>query len=101
MTDVDDMTLDEIEARLDELREEKAEARELRERIGDAHSELREIRQHRFVDDDLAVKLGFIDQMLGMATHEDLHAEVRIHHERERLRRRKIELERQEAIADD
>jgi len=96
MSDVEDMTLEEVEERLDELVVEKDAVERLHQRINDITEDIGKVKDHEFVDDDLTAKLSLIQQMFALVTHEDLNADRRIHHEREVLRRRKIELERQE-----
>jgi hypothetical protein len=90
---VDEMNVEEVEARLEDLRQRKKEAEDLRELIGDVQDDLRKIASHRLVDDELTAKLELLESMLGWVSHHDLQDEKAIHHEREQLRRRRIELE--------
>ena len=93
MTD-DDRSLEEIEARLDELRDEKEQADELGDAFADARDALKSIQQHPLVDDPAAAEVGFMARMLDRIGH---HESTRIQHERQALRearwRKKAEAE--------
>lgn len=91
---VDEMDLEEIEARLAELRDEKDAAEEFRALVGETADNLGAIQASEFVDESTGAKIGLLETMLNWIVHHDVHVEKRIHYDRERLRRRKIELER-------
>ena len=88
----DEISLGEIEARLDELRDEKEQADELSESFTDATDALDAIRTDPLVDDETAAKLSLLKQMLRHIRQFDVHPHERIHHERDSLRRRLREL---------
>lgn len=92
----DDMTADEIEARLGELDDEKEQARELGESFNDATDALGEIQRHPLVDGEGAAQVGLLKQMLRQVRQFDVNPSERIHYEREALRRQLRELERGE-----
>lgn len=100
--EIDEMDRDDIEARLDALRDEKAAAEKFHELVSETTDNLAEIQASEFVDDETAAKVDLLATMLNWTIHHDVHAGKRISHEREQLRRRKIELERkQERESDD
>ena len=92
----DDMTLEEIEARLDELRNEKEQADELAESFTDATDALAAISVHPLVDDETAAKISLLRQMLRHIRQFDVRAHEGIHHERDCLSRRARELKHAE-----
>jgi len=98
MTHPDEMSLEEIEARLDELREKKDRAENLRDLVGETSDNLATIAGHEFVDDELAAKVDFLQTMLDWAVHHDISVEQAIRYEREQLRRRRVELEREQQL---
>ena len=100
-SDVDEMDRDDIEARLDELRDEKAAAERFRELVGETADNLAEIQASEFVDDETAAKVDLLETMLNWTIHHDVHAGERIRYEREQLRRRKVELERERELEGD
>jgi predicted trehalose synthase len=90
-----DMAADEIEARLDELADEKEQARELGESFGDVDDTLADIRDHPLVDDETAAQVALLKDMARHIRQWDLDEHERIHYEREHLRRQR-ELKRAE-----
>jgi predicted transcriptional regulator len=82
-----DRSLEEIEARLDELRDEKEQADELAEAFTDATDALDAICTDALVDDETAAKVELLKQMLRQIRQFDVHAHESIHHEREALHR--------------
>ena len=90
----DDTSLEEIEARLDELRDEKEQARELGESFNDAIDALDGIRTDVLVDGEAAAKVELLKQMLRQIRQFDVNAHERIHHERETLHRQGRKLKR-------
>jgi hypothetical protein len=82
-----DSSLEEIEVRLDELRDEKEQADELSESFTDATDALDAIRTDALVDDETAAKVELLKQMLRHIRQFDVHAHESIHHEREALHR--------------
>lgn len=92
----DDSSLEEIEARLDELRDEKEQADELSEAFTDATDALDAISAHPLVDDETAAKVELLKQMLRQIRQFDVHAHASIHHECDSLRRRARELKHAE-----
>ena len=81
-----DMTLDEIEARLEELQDEREQADELRESFADARDALDDIRAHPLVDEEGAAKAKLIHDMIRLVGHHDIDPHERIHHEKQWLR---------------
>lgn len=81
-----DMALEEVEARLDELRDEEEQAGELGESFTDAIEALDDIRTHALVDDGTAAKVELLKNMTRHIRQFDVHAHERIHHERDALR---------------
>ena len=96
MTD-DDRSLEEIEARLDELRDEKDRADELGDAFADARDALESIQQHPFVDNQAAAKVQLLTIMLSHIHRHDANPSRRIFNERQALRearwRKKAEAE--------
>jgi hypothetical protein len=96
MTD-DDRSLEEIEARLDELRDEKDQADELGEAFADALDAFKSIQRHPLVDEPAAAKVRLLAAMLRHVQHHDVNPSKRIHDERRALRearcRKKAEAE--------
>jgi len=96
MTD-DDRSLEEIETRLDELRDEKDQADELGEAFADALDALKSIHRHPLVDEPAAAEVQLLAAMLRHVRHHDINPSRRIHHERRALRearwRKKAEAE--------
>jgi hypothetical protein len=86
MTD-DERSLKEIEARLDELRDEKKQADELGERAAEARDALKFIQRHSLVDEAAAAEVGLLVDMLRHIRHCDINPSRRIHHERRSLRK--------------
>ena len=82
----DDRSLEEIEARLDELRDEKDQADELGEAFAEARDALKSIQQHPLVDDQAAAEVQLLAAMLDHIRHHDVTPSRRIHHERRALR---------------
>jgi hypothetical protein len=97
---INEMDLDDIETRLDELRDEKAAAGTFHELVGETTDNLGEIQASEFVDDETAAKIDLLATMLDWTIHHDVRAGERIRYERERLRLRKIELERERELED-
>ena len=91
-----DTSLEEIEARLDELRDEKEQADALSESFNDAVDALDAIRTDALVDGETAAKVELLKQMLRQIRQFDVHAHESIHHERETLRRQGRKLKRAE-----
>jgi DNA-binding transcriptional MerR regulator len=91
-----DTSLEEIEARLDELRDEKQQADALSEAFTDATDALDDIRTDALVDDETAAKVELLKQMLRQIRQFDVHAHESIHHEREALHRQGRKLKRAE-----
>ena len=91
-----DTSLEDIEARLDELRDEKEQADELSESFTDATDALDAIRTDALVDDETAAKVELLKQMLRQIRQFDVRAHESIHHERETLRRQGRKLKRAE-----
>jgi uncharacterized membrane protein YccC len=91
-----DSSLEEIEARLDELRDEKEQADELSESFTDATDALDAIRTDALVDEETAAKVELLKQMLRQIRQFDVHAHESIHHEREVLRRKGRKVKRAE-----
>ena len=85
MTD-DDRSLKEIEARLDDLRDEKEQADELGDAFADARDALESIQQHPLVDDPAAAEVRLLADMLRHIRRHDADPSRRIHHERRALR---------------
>lgn len=85
MTD-DDRSLEEIKARLDELRDEKDQADELGDAFAEARDTLEFIQQHPLVDEPAAAKVRLLTDMLRHVRHHDVNPSRRIHHERRALR---------------
>ena len=83
----DEISLDEIDARLDELRDEKEQADALSESFNDAVDALDAIRTDALVDGETAAKVTLLKDMLRHIRQFDVHAHESIHHERETLRR--------------
>jgi len=81
--EINEMDLDDIEVRLDELRDEKAAAEKFHELVGETSDNLAEIQASEFVDDKTAAKVGLLATMLNWTIHHDVHAGERIHYERE------------------
>jgi DNA-binding transcriptional MerR regulator len=92
----DDMTLEEIEARLDELDDEKEQADELTESFIDATDALDAIRTHPLVGDETAAQVKFLKQMLRQIRQHDVRVHEGIHYERDALRRQRRELKHAE-----
>jgi len=97
MTDDNDRSLEEIEARLDELRDEKEQADELGDAFAEARDALESIQQHPLVDDPATAKVHLLAAMLRHVRQYDVNPSRRIHHERRTLRearrRKKAEAE--------
>ena len=91
----DDRSLEEIEARLDELRDEKEQADELAEAFADARDALKSIQQHPLVDDPAAAEVRLLAAMLRHIHRHDANPSRRTSHERDQLRQRRAELERE------
>ena len=91
-----DTSLEEIEARLDELRDEKEQADALSESFTDATDALDAIRTDALVDDETAAKVELLKQMLRQTRQFDVRAHESIHHEREALHRQGRKLKRAE-----
>jgi len=93
----DDRSLEEIEARLDELRDEKDQADELGEAFAEARDALKSIQQHPLVDDQAAAEVRLLAAMLRHVRHHDINPSRRIFNERRALRearcRKKAETE--------
>jgi len=85
MTD-DDRSLEEIEARLDELRDEKDQADELGEVFADALDALGSIQRHPLVDEPAAAEVQLLAAMLRHVRHHDINPSKRIFNERQALR---------------
>ena len=98
---INGMDLEDIEARLDALRDEKAAAETFRELVGETADNLAEIQASEFVDDETAAKVDLLATMLDWTIHHDVHVGERIRYLREQLRRRKIELERERELEGD
>jgi hypothetical protein len=92
----DDASLEEIEARLDELDDKKEQADELSKSFNGAVDSLGEIQRHPLVDDEAAAKVSLLKQMLRQIRQHDVRVHEGIHHEREGLRRQRWELKREE-----
>jgi hypothetical protein len=92
----DDSSLKEIEARLDELRDEKEQADELSEAFTDATDALAAISTHPLTDGETAAKISLVRDMVRHIRQFDVHAHESIHHEREALHRQGMELKREE-----
>jgi len=95
MPDVDKMDLEDVEDRLDELRAEKDRAEDFRDLVGGTSDNLNDIQASEFVDDEAAAQVRLLRRMLDWIIHHNVLAEERIRYERELLRRRRIELQRQ------
>ena len=80
------MAVNEIEARLDELGDEKEQVRELGESFGDVDDALADIRDHPLVDDETAAKVSLLKDMARHIRQWDLNEHERIHHEKQQLR---------------
>jgi hypothetical protein len=80
-----DMAADEIEARVDELDDEKEQVRELGESFGDVDDALEGICTHPLVDDETAAKVSLLKDMARHIRQWDLD-------EREHLRRQLREM---------
>jgi len=96
MTDIEDMTLAEIKARLDELDDRKARAEDFRDLVGETSDNLQKLQRFDFVDEDLAAKLDMLQTMLDVSIHHGVTVEQGVRYERELLHREKWERERQE-----
>ena len=92
----DEISLEEIEARLGELRDEKEQADELSESFNDAIEALDAIRTDALVGGETAAKVELLKQMLRQIRRFDVNAHERIHHERDALRRQSRELKHAE-----
>ena len=93
----DDCSLEEIEARLDELRDEKEQADELADAFADARDALKSIQQHPLVNDPAVVEVRLLARMLDHIRHHSVNPSRRILNERQVLRearwRKKAEAE--------
>ena len=100
MGNLDELTLEEIDARLEELREKKDRAAAFRDLVGETSDNLTEIADYEFVDGDMAAQIDLLQTMLDWVIHHGVHVEKGIQYEREQLRRRKWELEREQELAE-
>jgi DNA-binding transcriptional MerR regulator len=91
-----DMSLEEIEARLDELDDEKEQADELSESFIDATDALAAISTHPLVGNETATKISMLRRMLRQIRQFDMREREAIHHERDVLRRQARELKHAE-----
>jgi len=94
MGDIDEMDLEDVEQRLEDLRKKKAALDELHDHVDEARENLLAIRDHHLVDDELAAKVDLILAMVDWTMH-DVHVGKAISYERDQLRQRKWELERE------
>ncbi|HET7325362.1 MAG TPA: hypothetical protein VFJ06_13630 [Halococcus sp.] len=92
----DDMTLEEVEARMDELDEKKEQADDLAESFNDATDALAAISVHSLTDDEMAAKISMLRHMLRQIRQHDVRVNEGIHHERHALYQRAGELHHEE-----
>lgn len=98
----EEMGVEEIEERLEELKEREAKAEAFHDTLSEVTALLDELAANPTADDDLAAKIDLIQNMLQLSVHEEHNVGVAIHHEREVLRRRRFELENKEVeVRDD
>jgi hypothetical protein len=89
----DDMTLEEVEARMDELNEKKEQADDLAESFNDAADALAAISVHSLTDDEMAAKISMLRHMLRQIRQHDVRIRgLDIQHEHHALRQRAGEL---------
>jgi len=86
----DDRSLEEIEARLDELRDEKEQADELGDAFAEARDALESIQRHPLVDEPAAAEVRLLADMLRRVRHHDINPSRRIRHERRSLREARL-----------
>jgi hypothetical protein len=91
-----DRSLAEIEARLDELRNEKEQADELSEAFTDATDVLDAICTHPLVDDETVAQVRLLKHMLRQIRQHDLRVHEGIRYERDALRQQRRELKHAE-----
>jgi DNA-binding transcriptional MerR regulator len=92
----DDMTLAEIEARLNELDDEEQQAEELAGLFIDATDALATISTHSLVGSETETKISMLRHMLRQIRQFDMHEREAIHHERDALRQQARELKHAE-----
>jgi hypothetical protein len=92
----DDMTLEEIETRMDELDDKKEQADELAESFNDAVGSLDDIHTHPLVDGEAASQVKLLKQMLRQIRQHDVRVREGIHYERDALHQRAAELKHKE-----
>jgi chromosome segregation ATPase len=92
----DDMTLEEVEARMDELDKKKEQADDLAESFNDAADALAAISVHSLTDDEMAAKISMLRHMLRQIRQHDVRVNEGIHHERHALYQRADELRHEE-----
>ena len=92
-----DMTLDEIEARLEELQDEREQADELRESFADARDALDDIRAHPLVDEEGAAKAKLIHDMVRLIGQHDIDPHECIHYEKRCLQEQAYKKKAEEA----
>jgi hypothetical protein len=92
----DDMTVEEIEARLDELDDEEEQADELTESFISATDALDAIRTHPLVGDETAAKVSLLKQTVRQIRQHDVRVHESIHYERDALRQQRRELKHAE-----
>ena len=95
----DDMTLEEIEQRLDELTDEREQAVDLRESFADARDALDEIRKHPLVDEEGegAGKAKLIHDMVRLIGQHDIDPHECIHYEKRCLQEQAYKKKAEEA----
>ena len=87
----DDMTLEEIEDRLDELADEREQADALADSFGEAFDALDDIRQNDLVDGETAAKVLLLKTMLKHVRRCDADPHRGIYHQKDRLRKQRFE----------
>lgn len=92
----DDMTLDEIEGRLDELRAEKEQASEHTAAYGEMFDAVDEVIAHPMTDDEAAGKLQLLKSSLQLVSRDNDPGRG-IRWEREQLRKKRWEKRHEEA----
>jgi hypothetical protein len=92
----DDMTLAEIEARLNELDDEEQQAEELAGLLTDATDALAAISTHPLTDSETETKISMLRHMLRQIRQFDMHEREAIHHKRDMLRRQAREMKHAE-----
>ena len=94
MTDTDARSIEELDERMAELDRKEERARELREHYTDAIVALKAISDHDLATDDATANAYVLGRMVNLMRHENDPMRG-INHERDQLRQRRAELERE------